>query len=73
MGCAMRKFRKMEQRIIELEKERDDLLSEIEALKASVIVGATGPQVYPMIANAVVFKGHSPSDVKYYSRIANFK
>ena len=68
MGCAMRKFRKMEQMIIDLEKERDELLAEIEALKTSVIVDADAPQgqIYPWAANQVVFKGNSPSDVKKF-------
>ena len=38
-----------------LQKEKDELLAEPEALKASVIVDAHGPQVYRMIAKATVF------------------
>ena len=68
MGCALRKFRKMEQKIIDLENEKDELMAEIEALKTSAIVDAHAPQgqIYQWTVNQVIFKGNSPSDVKKF-------
>ena len=68
MGCALRKFRKMEQKIIDLENEKDELMAEIEALKTSAIVDAHASQgqIYQWTVNQVIFKGNSPSDVKKF-------
>ena len=44
MGCANTKLRKMRVKIQELESANEELLVEVEALKATAIADAIGPQ-----------------------------
>lgn len=70
MGCANTKLRKMRVKIQELESANEELLVEVEALKATAIADASGPQgqIYQRVAARVVFKGNSPLDMKQFGK-----
>ena len=70
MGCANSKIRKMKQKIADQDSKIGELLAEVEALKTAAIVDQRGPleEIYPRVADQVVFKGNLPSDIHDFQK-----